>query len=86
MDGSGLLDWEQDGEIHKIELQVSHYMDQNNLDIKMVCWDSGELEFWKSLTVNLKGQRDKNCAFVDSSLKDNLPQWMSGNGLAKHTD
>ena len=85
LDGGGLLDWEQDGEIHKIELQVSHYMDQNNLDIKMVCWDSGELEFWKSLTVNLKGQRDKNCAFVDSSLKDNLPQWMSGNGLAKYT-
>lgn len=85
LDGSGLLDWEQDGEIHKIELQVSHYMDQNNLDIKMVCWDSGEPEFWKNLTVNLKGQRDKNCAFVDSSLKDNLPQWMSGNGLAKHT-
>lgn len=85
LDGSGLLDWEQDGEIHKIELQVSHYMNQNNLDIKMVCWDSGEPEFWKSLTVNLKGQRDKNCAFVDSSLKDNLPQWMSWNGLAKHT-
>lgn len=38
LDGNGLLDWKQDGEIHKIELQVSHYMDQNNLDIKMVCW------------------------------------------------
>lgn len=85
LSGKGLLDWEQDGKIHKVELQVRPYMDRNNLAIEIVCWDSGEPEPWESLTVNLDGRRDKNCAFVDSSLKADLILWLDKNGLAKHT-
>ncbi|HIW15036.1 MAG TPA: DUF4313 domain-containing protein [Firmicutes bacterium] len=85
LNGKGLLNWEQDGKIHKVELQVRPYMDRNNLAIEIVCWDSGVPEPWKSLTVNLDGQRDKNYAFVDCDLKDDLLLWLDKNGLAKHT-
>ncbi len=85
MNGSGLLDWEQDGVTHKIELRVRPYMSRSNLAIEMLCWDKGEPEPWPSLTVNLEGRREKNCAFVDVSLKDGLMQWLNKQGLAKPT-
>lgn len=48
----------------------------------MVTWEAGYPEPWASLTVNLDGQRNKDCAFIDTNGDPDFPVWLIRYGLA----
>lgn len=73
--------YEKYGSVHPIQLKVSSYMD-GNLAIAMLTWENGYADPWASLTVNLDGQRNKDCAFIDTNGDPNFPVWLIRNGLA----
>ena len=75
----------QYGKIYPITLEIESYL-EGNLAIQMVCWEDGEPEPWSSLTVNLDGLREKDCAFID--INDNgkeILAWIIRYGLAVPT-
>ena len=51
----------------------------------MVAWEDGYPEPWASLTVNLDGKRQKDCAFIDTHGDPDFPVWIIRNGLAVPT-
>ncbi len=75
------LPYEKYGSIHQIQLTVTSYID-GNLAIQMVIWEDGHPEPWASLTVNLDGKRQKDCAFIDTNGDPDFPIWIIRNGLA----
>lgn len=75
------LDYEKYGSVHPIQLKVSAYMD-GNLAIAMHTWENGYAEPWASLTVNLDGERGKDCAFIDTNGDADFPVWLIRHGLA----
>lgn len=50
--------------VYSITLEVATYL-EGNLAIQMVNWADGYPEPWDTLTVNLDGIRDKDCAFIN---------------------
>lgn len=83
MNGQGPLTipYKKYGATHSIQLKVSSYMD-GNLAIAMLAWENGYEEPWASLTVNLDGQRNKDCAFIDTNGDPDFPVWLIRHGLA----
>ena len=75
------LDYEKYGIVHPIQLQITSYL-EGNLAIQMVTWEAGYPEPWASLTVNLDGQRNKDCAFIDTNGDPDFPVWLIRYGLA----
>ena len=73
--------YEKYGSTHPIQLKVSAYMD-GNLAIAMHTWENGYAEPWASLTVNLDGERGKDCAFIDTNGDADFPVWLIRHGLA----
>ena len=73
--------YEKYGSVHPIQLKVSAYMD-GNLAIAMHTWENGFAEPWASLTVNLDGERGKDCAFIDTNGDADFPVWLIRHGLA----
>jgi len=73
--------YEKYGSVHPIQLKVSAYMD-GNLAIAMHTWENGYAEPWASLTVNLDGERGKDCAFIDTNGDADFPVWLIRHGLA----
>ena len=70
---------------HDIDIVINSYRD-GNLAIQMVCWDSFDPEPWGTLTVNLDGRRDKDCAFVDvNNLGPHVLKWIQENALGYPT-
>ena len=79
------LELEKRGRVIPITLQVSSYP-HGNLAIQLLGWEAGYPEPWSSLTVNLDGRREKNCAFIDTNNNgDNILPWMYRHGLAVPT-
>ncbi|WP_148509878.1 DUF4313 domain-containing protein [Hungatella hathewayi] len=77
--------YEKYGRIHPIQLQVVAYLD-GNLAIEMITWEDGCPEPWNTLTVNLSGQRQKNCAFIDTNNNgEDILSWIIRHGLAVPT-
>ena len=76
-----LLPYEKYGSTHQIQLTVTSYVG-GNLAIQMVAWEDGYPEPWASLTVNLDGKRQKDCAFIDTNGDPDFPVWLIRNGLA----
>ena len=59
---------------------------ENNLAIKLYCKSSGTLDFWGSLTVNLPGIRQHDCAFINIREQgDLILAWIAENQLGKPT-
>lgn len=79
-----LLPYEKYGSTHQIQLAVTSYVG-GNLAIQMVAWEDGYPEPWASLTVNLDGKRQKDCAFIDTNGDPDFPVWIIRNGLAVPT-
>ena len=79
-----LLPYERYGSTHQIQLTVASYVG-GNLAIQMVAWEDGSPEPWASLTVNLEGKRQKDCAFIDTNGDPDFPIWIIRNGLAVPT-
>lgn len=75
------LDYEKYGAIHPIQLKITSYL-EGNLEIQMVTWEAGYPEPWASLTVNLDGQRNTDCAFIDTNGDPDFPVWLIRHGLA----
>lgn len=73
--------YEKYGAIHPIQLKISAYMD-GNLSIAMLTWENGYGEPWASLTVNLEGTRQKDCAFINTNGDPDFPVWLIRHGLA----
>lgn len=73
--------YEKYGSIHPIQLKVSAYVD-GNLAIVMLTWENGYAEPWASLTVDLDGERRKDCAFIDINGDADFPVWLIRHGLA----
>ena len=73
--------YEKYGSPHQIQLTVTSYVG-GNLAIQMVAWEDGYPEPWASLTVNLDGKRQKDCAFIDTNGDPDFPVWLIRNGLA----
>lgn len=68
-----------------IALKIAAYM-EGNLAIQMMNLEDGEWEPWNTLTVNLGGRRDKNCAFIDTNNNgEEILAWIIRNGLAVPT-
>ena len=57
------IEYEKYGSPHQIQLTVTSYVG-GNLAIQMVAWEDGYPEPWASLTVNLDGKRQKDCAWI----------------------
>lgn len=77
--------YEKYGQIHSIQLQVAAYLD-GNLAIEMIVWEDGGPEPWNTLTVNLPGQRQKDCAFIDTNNNgEDVLSWIILHGLAVPT-
>lgn len=76
---------EKHGKKNIITLRVGSYL-EGNLAIMMDVWKDEAPEPWNTLTVNLMGTRDKDCAFIDvnNNGKD-IIIWMIRNGLAVPT-
>ena len=53
-----------------------------NLSIAMLTWENGYGEPWASLTVNLEGTRQKDCAFINTNGDPDFPVWLIRHGLA----
>nr|WP_302549172.1 DUF4313 domain-containing protein [Enterocloster clostridioformis] len=73
------------GKVYPITLEIHSYLG-GNLAIQMVSWEEGIPEPWSSLTVNLDGVREKDCAFID--VNDNgeaILAWIIRYGLAVPT-
>ena len=79
-----LLPYEKYGSTHQIQLAVTSYVG-GNLAIQMVAWEDGYPEPWASLTVNLDGKRQKDCAFIVSYGVPVFPVWFFWYGLAVPT-
>lgn len=76
------FDHEKWGKTHRIALKVTTYLN-GNLAINMEAWDDGYAEPWSNLTVNLDGERRKDCAFIDSNHNgEDIIIWIIRNGLA----
>lgn len=78
------------GKEHQITLDLSNYVDNNNLFVGLVCWeDIGKGEYpepWSDLTVNLGIKCAPNCAFIDTN--DNgkeIINWLIANKLGMPT-
>jgi hypothetical protein len=78
------------GKEHEITLDISHYANNDNLYIGLVCWeDIGNGEYpepWSDLTVNLDIRCRPNCAFID--INDNgkeIIDWLMANKLGTPT-
>lgn len=77
--------YEKYGTTRPIQLQVASYLD-GNLAIQMITWEGGFPEPWNTLTVNLPGLREKDCAFVDTNNNGNdILAWLVRHGLAVAT-
>ena len=61
--------------------QLKAYVD-GNLAIVMLTWENGYAEPWASLTVDLDGERRKDCAFIDINGDADFPVWLIRHGLA----
>ena len=73
------------GKVYPITLEIHSYLG-GNLAIQMVSWEEGIPEPWSSLTVNLDGVREKDCAVID--VNDNgeaILAWIIRYGLAVST-
>lgn len=80
-----LFDYEKYGKTHRIALKVASYLD-GNLAVDMEAWDEGYAEARSNLTVNLDGERGKDCAFIDTNHNgDDIIIWIIRNGLAVPT-
>ena len=75
----------QYGKVYPITLEIESYP-EGNLGIQMVCWEDGEPEPWSSLTVNLDGLREKDCAYIDTNNNGKeILAWIIRYGLAVPT-
>ncbi len=73
------------GRTVRIVLKAASYLD-GNLAVQMLFYEDGMWEPWSTLTVNLPGQREKDCAYIDTNNNgmEILP-WIIRNGLAVPT-
>lgn len=77
----GVISFEQGGIIRRVQLKISAYLN-GNLAIEMFTWEAGETRAWKTLTANLGGNCQKDCAFVNVSENPDAPVWLIRHGLA----
>ncbi len=76
---------EECGNVMNITLNVYSYR-EGNLAITMDRWNGNKPEEWKTLTVNLSGIRDKDCAFIDTNNNgQSILAWILRNGLGVPT-
>jgi len=74
------------GTTYSIQLTVASYFYGNNLAIEMIDLTDDDPEPWNTLTVNLDGSRDINCAFIDTNNNGNeILAWIIQHGLATPT-
>ena len=79
------LELHQWGETVSITVQVGYYM-EGNLAITLMGWEEDGPEPWNTLTVNLDGIREKDCAFVDvNNNGQEILAWILRNGLGVPT-
>ncbi len=80
-----IFDLEKYGTVHKIQLNVTSYL-EGNLAITMTSWEDGTPEPWNILTVNLDSIRPQNCAFIDTNNNGTeILAWIIRHGLAVPT-
>lgn len=73
------------GKIYPITLEIASYR-EGNLGIQMYSWEEGEPEPWNTLTVNLEGIRETDCAFIDvNNNGQDILVWITRYGLAVPT-
>lgn len=71
--------------VYSITLEVTTYS-EGNLAIQMVSWEDGYPEPWDTLTVNLDGIREKDCAFINvNNNGKEILAWIIRYGLAVPT-
>lgn len=59
---------------------------EGNLAIQLFSWQDDYLEQWSTLTVNLDGIREKDCAFIDiNNNGEDILVWITRYGLAVPT-
>ena len=69
-----------------IQLHIASYAYWDNLAIQMIVMTEDGPEVWNTLTVNLNGPCDKNCAFIDTNNNGNeILAWIIRHGLATPT-
>lgn len=74
------------GKTHTIEISAANYYENDNLAIRLICWDEGWPEPWSTLTVNLSIKLPSNRAFVDTNNNgEDIIDWITENGLGKLT-
>lgn len=74
------------GKTYFIQLAVASYSFGGNLAIEMIVLTKDGPEPWSTLTVNLNGSCEKNCAFIDTNNNGNeILAWITRHGLAVPT-
>ncbi|MGN0415257.1 MAG: DUF4313 domain-containing protein [Agathobacter sp.] len=79
------FDFYKYGNHYDMMLKICSYQ-EGNLAICMLTWVDGSWEPWNTLTVNLDGIREKNCAFIDTNNNgEEILAWIIRNGFAVPT-
>lgn len=74
------------GADRKIALVKNTYTQNDNLAIQMISHDGEFPEPWNSLTVNLSGKCDTDCAFIDVNNNGaDIINWLIKNDIAHPT-
>lgn len=81
-----LLDYPKYGKNHPLQVKVCSYLN-GNIAVQLITWeDRHSPEPWSMLTVNLDGQREKDCAFIDTNNNgDGILDWITEQDLAAPT-
>lgn len=69
-----------------VTFRKSHYVENDNLYVGIVCWDEGYPEPWSDLTVNLSVKCEDDCAFIDvNNNGEAIIDWLVENNIAVPT-
>lgn len=84
--GAGLTKLRSGYAQREVRLTVHSYQQDGNLAIQFHSWEHSNLEPFASLTLNFPGQREKDCAFIDTKkLGSGILYWLWANQLAEPT-
>ncbi len=68
-----------------VTFRKSHYVENDNLYVGIVCWGEGYPEPWSDLTVNLSVKCEDDCAFIDINNNGEVIDWLIENNIAVPT-